>query len=126
MGALNLVFRGYNVELLDAFTTFCNKTALSLGIDKVKGPISFPRHIQKWSTLSSPFIHKKAWTQLERRTFKRGLILIDPSLHSRQRQNIAAGGNDGLLEHYIWYIQKHSPPDIHIFYNLKEDIPLQL
>lgn len=120
MGSLNLVFRGYNIELLDAFTTFCNKSALSLGIRKVKGPISFPRHIQKWSTLSSPFIHKRAWTQLERRTFKRGIILVDPLLHSHKEED-----SSGLLEHYIWYIQKHSPPDIHIFYNLKEELSLE-
>lgn len=68
--------------------------------------------IQKWSVLSSPHVHKTAWSQFERRTHYR-------QLHFR---DIVATGELG--RRLIWYLQLHAPPDVALSFHLNDFLAL--
>mmetsp|Transcript_1442 Transcript_1442/g.2970 ORF Transcript_1442/g.2970 Transcript_1442/m.2970 type:complete len:162 (-) Transcript_1442:430-915(-) len=59
-------YKYHSVEVAEDVRT----SALKMGL-KVSGAIPLPTTIEKWSFLKSPFVHKKAWTQWERRTYNR-------------------------------------------------------
>lgn len=90
--------KGPNYQLLDAFTDFCVTVGRALGAH-VPGPRSLPIQIKKWSVLSSPFAHKTAWTQFERRTHTKLVSIYGlPDVELQKR--------------FIWYIERHAPPDV--------------
>lgn len=106
----DIILQGYSQPLLDGFASFLLQTRAALG-GSGPGPHTPRVHIQKWSVLSSPFAHKTAFTQFERRT------------HRRQVQ--VFGLHPELTKRLIWYLQQHAPPDIQIECRLYEYIPLK-
>lgn len=106
----DIILQGYSQPLLDGFTSFLLQTRSALG-GSGPGPHTPRVHIQKWSVLSSPFAHKTAFTQFERRTHQRKVQVF--GLHPE------------LTKRLIWYLQQHAPPDIQIECRLHEYIPLR-
>lgn len=101
--------RGYDAVLVEAFGRFCLESGRGLGAH-VPGARSVPVETSRWSVLSSPHVHKTAWTQLERRTHRLALTLY--------------GLRPELVRPYVWYVQQHAPPDVHLECLLHERVAL--
>lgn len=99
--------RGLSMPLVEAFSRFCCDSGKSLGSRAVSSPL--PLHIHKWSVLSSPHVHKTAWTQLERRTHSRTVRVF--------------GMHPELVKRYLWYLHEHAPPDVHLHCTMHDYIP---
>lgn len=102
--------KGYSQMLVDAYARLCSNTGTLLECN-VSGPMPLKRHIQRWSILSSPHVHKTAWTQFERRQHSQRVLLehIHPD----------------LVRPYLWYIQQHLPPDVQFDCVIRERLPLE-
>lgn len=59
---------------------------------------------KRWSILSSPFIHKAAFTQFEQRHHKCSLICYNLS--------------EKLYSKLLWYVAHNSPPNVHFYFKL--------
>ncbi|KAF9969423.1 mitochondrial 37S ribosomal protein rsm10 [Actinomortierella ambigua] len=69
-------FRSYLPNQLDFFTDFARRAAAALNIP-CSGPIPLPVQTSRWTVNKSPFIHKKAQENFERKTHKRMLHVTD-------------------------------------------------
>ncbi|KAF9159450.1 mitochondrial 37S ribosomal protein rsm10 [Actinomortierella ambigua] len=69
-------FRSYLPNQLDFFTDFARRAAAALNIP-CSGPIPLPVQTSRWTVNKSPFIHKKAQENFERKTHKRLLHVTD-------------------------------------------------
>jgi small subunit ribosomal protein S10 len=90
-----------NHVLLDPFVGFVRHVADATGLRLVRGPAPLPTAIERWTVLSSPFVHKTARTQFERRTHRRVLLLA--GIHDRS-----------VLERLTWYLGRHVPVDVQL------------
>jgi len=64
--------------VLDQSTREIVNTAKRTGAE-VRGPIPLPTRIEKYTVLRSPHVNKKSREQLEIRTHKRLLDIVDPT-----------------------------------------------
>ena len=90
---IRIRLRAYDSKLLDTSTSDIINTANRTGA-KVKGPIPLPTRIKKFTVNKSPFIDKKSREQLEIRTHKRLLDIIDPTpqtVDALMKLDLAAG-----------------------------------
>lgn len=106
---LQIRLHSHNGPLLDAFTSFVLETRTSIGGFGM-GATPLRMEVQKWSVLSSPHVHKTAWTQLERRS------------HGRVVQMKGLSGE--LARRIIWYLQQHAPPDVQMECEMHEYLPV--
>ena len=106
---LDIHITGPNSCMLDVYARFCILVGRHLGFS-LPGPKPLPRRIQKWSVLSSPFAHKTAFTQFERRT------------HGRLLR--ASGGDAELGKRFIWYLGQNCPPDVQMEFHMHDYVPL--
>lgn len=95
MEAQNIRVRlqAYDHRVLDQSTKEIVNTAKRTGA-QVRGPIPLPTRIEKFTVLSSPHVDKKARTQLEIRTHKRVLDIVDPTpqtIDALMKLDLAAG-----------------------------------
>jgi ribosomal protein S10 len=107
---MDLKLYGPDCMMLDAYSRFCIASGRAAGALMPDGPTMLPLRIQKWSVLSSPHVHKTAWTQLERRTYARGVSI--------------RGLQGDALKRYWWYIQQHCPPDVRLECTMHDYISL--
>ena len=70
--------RAFDNKLLDLSTSDIINTAKRTGA-KVRGPIPLPTRNEKFTVNRSPHVNKKSREQLEIRTHKRLLDIIDPT-----------------------------------------------
>ena len=84
-------------------TTLCHLLRNGLRCETSK-IISWPAKKRKWSILSSPFVHKVAFTQFERRCHR----------ESFKCYNL----NPQLYPKVVWYIQKNAPMDVRMHFRL--------
>ena len=75
---IRIRLKAYDHRLLDQSTVDIINTAKRTGA-KVRGPIPLPTRNEKFTVNRSPFIDKKSREQLEIRTHKRLLDIIDPT-----------------------------------------------
>ena len=75
---IRIRLRAYDNKLLDTSAAEIINTAKRTGA-KVRGPIPLPTRNEKFTVNRSPFIDKKSREQLEIRTHKRLLDIIDPT-----------------------------------------------
>ena len=75
---IRIRLRAYDSKLLDTSTSEIINTAKRTGA-KVRGPIPLPTRMEKFTVNRSPHIDKKSREQLEIRTHKRLLDIIDPT-----------------------------------------------
>ena len=73
---IRIRLKAYDHRVLDQSTLEILNTAKRTGAN-VRGPIPLPTRIEKYTVLSSPHVDKKARTQLEMRTQKRMMDIID-------------------------------------------------
>jgi|TARA_B100001057_G_scaffold11985_1_gene11342 small subunit ribosomal protein S10 len=73
---IRIRLKAYDHRVLDQSTLEILNTAKRTGAN-VKGPIPLPTRIEKYTVLSSPHVDKKARTQLEMRTHKRMMDIVD-------------------------------------------------
>ena len=90
---------GLDNVLVDAYGKFLADAGRALGAI-VGSPRTLPPAIERWSVLSSPHVHKTAWTQFERRTHQRTVRF--GNLHPE------------LVGRMIWYSKVHVPPDVQL------------
>ena len=75
---IRIRLRAFDSKLLDSSTQDIINTAKRTGA-KIRGPIPLPTRKEIFTVNRSPFIDKKSRDQLEIRTHKRLLDIIDPT-----------------------------------------------
>ena len=75
---IRIRLRAFDSKLLDSSTFDIINTAKRTGA-KVRGPIPLPTRMERFTVNRSPHIDKKSREQLEIRTHKRLLDIIDPT-----------------------------------------------
>ena len=75
---IRIRLRAFDSKLLDSSTHDIINTAKRTGA-KIRGPIPLPTRKESFTVNRSPFIDKKSREQLEIRTHKRLLDIIDPT-----------------------------------------------
>ena len=92
---IKIKLQAYDNNLLDSSTRQIVSSANRTGA-KVSGPIPLPTHIEKICVIRSPHIDKKSRDQLEIRTHKRLLGILDPTpqtLDALMNLELSAGVN---------------------------------
>jgi small subunit ribosomal protein S10 len=87
--------KAYDNKLLDSSTQQIVSSANRTGA-KVSGPVPLPTHIEKICVNRSPHVDKKSRDQLEIRTHKRLLGIVDPTpetLDALMNLELSAGVN---------------------------------
>ncbi len=74
---IRVKLRAFDVELIDQSAKAIVQTVEKAGA-KVAGPIPLPTRINKYTVLKSPHVNKKARDQLEMRTHKRLVDILNP------------------------------------------------
>ena len=90
---IRIRLRAYDNKLLDTSTNDIINTAKRTGA-KVRGPIPLPSRMEKFTVNKSPHVDKKSRDQLEIRTHKRLLDIIDPTpqtVDALMKLDLAAG-----------------------------------
>jgi len=75
---IRIRLRAFDSKLLDSSTTDIINTAKRTGA-QIRGPIPLPTRIERFTVNRSPHVDKKSRDQLEIRTHKRLLDIIDPT-----------------------------------------------
>ena len=75
---IRIRLRAFDSKLLDSSTSDIIETAKRTGA-KVRGPIPLPNRKERFTVNRSPHVDKKSREQLEIRTHKRLLDIIDPT-----------------------------------------------
>ena len=75
---IRIRLRAFDCKLLDSSTSDIINTAKRTGA-KVRGPIPLPTRNERFTINRSPHVDKKSREQLEIRTHKRLLDIIDPT-----------------------------------------------
>lgn len=96
-----------NKRLVSSFADFTSQVAHKMGLTLTRGPGAFAPTYESWTVLSSPFVHKTARTQLERRTHSSGM-----EIDGIWREEVAAK--------FIWYIKTHTPNEIELEIKVRE------
>ena len=88
-------------RLVAAFSGFVVETVKALGMEVSKGPAPLAPKITRWTVLSSPFVHKTARTQLERREHGNAL-------------RIDGVWGEEIGAKLVWYLRKHVPNELEL------------
>ena len=75
---IRIHLKAYDNKILDLSTEEIVNTAKRTGA-QVKGPITLPTRIERYTVLRSPHIEKKSREQFESRTHKRLIDSIEPT-----------------------------------------------
>jgi small subunit ribosomal protein S10 len=75
---IRIRLKAFDPRQLDYSTADIVETAKRTGA-RVVGPIPLPTKKEKYTVLSSPFVHKTAREQFEIRTHKRLIDILDPT-----------------------------------------------
>ena len=90
---IRIRLKAYDHRLLDQSATQIVESAERTGA-RVIGPVPLPTRIEKFTVMRSPFIDKDSRDQLEIRTHKRLIDVIDPdakTIDSLMKLNLPAG-----------------------------------
>ena len=94
-------------RLVSAFTCFAVSSANIMGLKLSRGPAPLEPKYDRWTVLSSPFVHKTARTQFERREHCRVL-----KIEGIWREDVAAK--------FVWYLKRHVPNEVTLGITLHE------
>ncbi len=90
---IRIRLKAFDHRVLDQSTSEIVNTARRTGA-QVRGPITMPTRIEKFTVLRSPHIDKKSREQFEIRTHKRLLDIVDPTpqtVDALMKLDLAAG-----------------------------------
>ncbi len=94
-------------RLVAAFSEFATKTASEIGFGVTRGPSALQPTYDRWTVLSSPFVHKTARTQFERRTHGRAM-------------KFEGIWTEEVCSKFIWYLNRHVPNEVELSIKLLE------
>ncbi|KAJ1659480.1 mitochondrial 37S ribosomal protein rsm10 [Dispira simplex] len=106
----NLHLEAFSDHRIDFYTGFIRKVAQTMQIP-CSNAVGLPTHVQKWTVLKSPFVHKGAQENFARLRIKRLLQIKDT-----QPQ---------VLEPFIKYIQRNLPGGVGLRIHRFEYLSLQ-
>ena len=92
---IRIRLKAFDYRVLDSNTREIVNTAKRTGA-RVRGPIPLPNRIEKFTVLRGPHIDKKSREQMEIRTHKRLLDIVDPTpqtVDALMKLDLAAGVN---------------------------------
>ncbi len=90
---IRIRLKAFDHRILDVSTKEIVNTAKRTGAE-VRGPIPLPTRIEKYTVNRSPHVNKKSREQIEMRTHKRLLDIIDPTpqtVDALMKLDLAAG-----------------------------------
>ena len=90
---IRIKLKGYDHKILDLAAQQIVDAVEATGA-VVSGPVPLPTHIQKFSVIRSPFIDKDSQEQLEIRTHKRLIDIVETTsktIDSLTKLNLPAG-----------------------------------
>ena len=90
---IRIRLKAFDHRVLDQSTGEIVNTAKRTGA-RVRGPIPLPTRIEKFTVLRGPHVDKKSRDQLEIRTHKRVLDIVDPTpqtVDALMKLDLAAG-----------------------------------
>ncbi|MBA2287688.1 MAG: 30S ribosomal protein S10 [Ktedonobacteraceae bacterium] len=90
---IRIRLKAYDHRILDQSAMQIVDTAQQTGA-RVSGPVPLPTEIEKFTVMSSPFVHKDARDQFEIRTHKRLIDIVEPTnktVEALTRLNLPAG-----------------------------------
>ena len=90
---IRIRLKAFDHRLLDLSTSEIVNTAKRTGA-RVRGPIPLPTRIERFTVLRSPHVDQQSREQLELRTHKRLLDIIDPTpqtVDALMKLDLAAG-----------------------------------
>lgn len=90
---IRIRLKAFDHRVLDQATSEIVNTAKRTGA-RVRGPVPLPTRIEKFSVNRSPHIDKSSMEQLEMRTHKRVLDIVDPTaqtVDALMKLDLAAG-----------------------------------
>jgi len=90
---IRIRLKAFDHRILDQSTSEIVSTAKRTGA-QVRGPIPLPTNIKRFTVLRSPHFDKKSREQLEIRTHKRLLDIVDPTpqtVDALMKLDLAAG-----------------------------------
>ena len=90
---IRIRLKAFDYRVLDQSTGEIVETAKRTGA-RVRGPIPLPNKIEKFTVLRGPHIDKKSCEQMEIRTHKRLLDIVDPTpqtVDALMKLDLAAG-----------------------------------
>ena len=90
---IRIRLRAFDHGVLDSSTSEIVNTAKRTGA-RVRGPVPLPTRIERFTVLRSPHIDKGSMEQLEMRTHKRLIDIIDPTpqtVDALMKLDLAAG-----------------------------------
>ena len=90
---IRIRLKAFDYRVLDASTSEIVETAKRTGA-RVRGPIPLPNKFEKFTVLRGPHIDKKSREQMEIRTHKRLLDIVDPTpqtVDALMKRDLAAG-----------------------------------
>lgn len=90
---IRIRLKAYDHRVLDVSASEILNTAKRTGA-RVRGPIPLPTKIERYTVLRSPHIDKKSREQLEIRTHRRLLDIVDPTpetVDALMKLDLAAG-----------------------------------
>lgn len=108
--SIEVIVAGWTLEPVRNFARFIQAAACTAHI--YSPPIAWqPYDVARWSVLRSFFVHKRAWSQFERRTFTRVVHLYDV--------------HPDIVSKFMWYAKRNAPADIFITFKKYEYLPLK-
>ncbi len=90
---IRITLKAFDHRILDGSTAEIVNTAKRTGA-RVRGPVPLPTRTEKFTVLRSPHIDKKSMEQLEMRTHKRLIDIVDPTpqtVDALMKLDLAAG-----------------------------------
>ena len=90
---IRIRLRAFDHGVLDSSTSEIVNTAKRTGA-RVRGPVPLPTRIERFTVLRSPHIDKGSMEQLEMRTHKRLIDIVDPTpqtVDALMKLDLAAG-----------------------------------
>lgn len=102
--SMKIVISAYSKDYITSYAEFVHRSVSSMG-GKSKELHMIRYLLKRWTVLSSPFVHKKSRTQLERRTFKREIFAF--GLNSEQQKLLT------------WYLRRNAPPGLDFIFEIQ-------
>ncbi|HFL8824190.1 MAG TPA: 30S ribosomal protein S10 [Candidatus Azoamicus sp. OHIO1] len=90
---IRIKLKSYDHKVIDQSTREIVDTAKRTGA-RINGPIPLPTHIERFTILTSPHVDKNARDQYEIRTYKRLIVIVEPTdktVNALMKLDLSAG-----------------------------------
>lgn len=98
--SMSVALYSYSKQFIHMYASFIRKTIENTPKGRSLESKTTGYDLKRWTVLSSPFVHKKARTQFERRRYFRDIAIYDVSSEGCKR--------------LAWYFWRNAPPGINM------------